>query len=130
MKDNEENVQQIQIRLKEIEQEIQTKLKELQDTLRPYQNTLVLIYENMVLLKDVVFDKEDDHFDWVISYNGDKIVHHSCVAKFIPLMGYISNEDYDYLVRVWNLNNKNKAKAFEFSKIQHLLKFDRDLGEE
>jgi len=83
-----------------------TTLEDLKKELEPYRNTLVLDYFELVRLVDVI-DGEDDYY-WV--YDTKKgIVHSSCVGGWIPLKGKIEDENYDGLVRVWNLNNIEKA---------------------
>jgi hypothetical protein len=83
-----------------------TTLEDLKKELEPYCNTLVLDYFEVVRLVDVI-DGEDDYY-WV--YDTKKgIVHSSCVGGWIPLKGKIEDENYDRLVRVWNLNNIEKA---------------------
>lgn len=81
-------------------------LKILQDILEPYKNTLVLDYFNVVRLVDVI-DGEDDYY-WVYdTKNG--IVHSTCVGSWIPLKGFLPDNEYIELVRVWNLNNIEKV---------------------
>lgn len=81
-------------------------LDSLKKELEPYKDTLVLDYFEVVRLVDV-FEDEDD-FYWV--YDSHKgLVHSSCVVGWTPLKGTLGDEDYNELVRVWNLNNVEKA---------------------
>jgi len=81
-------------------------LSELKAELEPFRNTLVLEYFNVVRLVDVIESKDD--YYWV--YDGDKgLILSSCVGGWFPLKGFIRQEDYDRLVRVWNLNHDEKA---------------------
>ncbi len=82
-------------------------LGDLQEELKPYQNTLVIDFDMVVRLVDVI-DGNDDYY-WV--YDTRKgTIHSSCVGMWIPLKGFISDNEYDGLVRVWNLNNIEQAK--------------------
>jgi hypothetical protein len=83
------------------------KLDELKKELEPYRNTLVLDYFKIVRLVDVV-DGDDDYY-WVLDDSGRGIYWSSCVGGWIPLKGRLKNKDYKELVRVWNLNNVEKA---------------------
>lgn len=80
---------------------------ELRERLKLYKDTLVLNYFKVYKLNDVVKDHED--FYWVLRESQSRIVHDSCVGEWIPLKGVIPDKDYNELVRVWNLNNKDKA---------------------
>jgi hypothetical protein len=82
-------------------------LKELKEEVEPYKNTLVIdIFENIVRLVDVV--EFDDDYYWVFD-TPKGLRHSSCVVGWIPLKGYIEQENYDRMVRIWNLNNTNQA---------------------
>lgn len=81
-------------------------LVELKIELKPYQNTLVIDGFEIVRLVDVI-DGGDDYY-WV--YDSHKGIYWStCVGGWIPLKGFIDQEKYDNLVRVWNLNNIEKV---------------------
>ena len=82
-------------------------LSELKVELELFKNTLVIDgFDNIVRLVDVI-DGEDDYY-WV--YDSKKgIYHSSCLCEWIPLKGFIEKEKYDQMVRVWNLNNIEKA---------------------
>ena len=85
-----------------------TTLKSLKEELEPYRNTLVIgAWDDIVRLVDVV-DEEHD-FCWVYDSRTRGITGESCVGGWIPLKGFIPDEEYDRLVRVWNLNNVEKA---------------------
>lgn len=82
-------------------------LEELKKEIEPYQNTLVIKdFEGVVRLVDVV-DDEDDYY-WVFDTK-QGLCKSSCLIDFIPLKGFLSNENYNKLLRIWNLNNKIKA---------------------
>jgi hypothetical protein len=83
------------------------KLEELRKELEPYRNTLVLDYFDVVRLVDVV-DGEDDYY-WVYDDTKRGVHWSSCVGGWKPLKGVLKDEDYNELVRVWNLNNVEKA---------------------
>ena len=75
---------------------------DLRKELEPYKNTLVLDFFEVVRLVDVVQD--DDDFYWVYDTpNGIK--KSSCTTNWKPLKGYLKDNDYHYLVRIWNYNN-------------------------
>ena len=77
-------------------------LKDLQEEMSPYKNTLVLDGFEVVRLVNVI-DGSDDYY-WV--YDTRKgTVHATCVGGWIPLKGFIPSNEYNSLVRIWNLNN-------------------------
>ena len=69
---------------------------------------LEMIDANVKEIKNVfVIDGEEDYY-WV--YDSRKgIYHSSCVGGWIPLKGFVEQEKYDRMVRIWNLNNIEKA---------------------
>lgn len=78
---------------------------------KQWQGTLVLnTYQYTVgLLKGFVNDEPDVDFSWIIK-NPDGTTHHcSAVIRFTPLKGFIQEDHYNELVRVWNLNDEDKA---------------------
>ncbi len=58
-------------------------------------------------LVDVISD-DGDYF-WEIDTEEDGHIYSSCVIRWIPLKGFIKDEDYNKLVRLWNLNNTESA---------------------
>lgn len=82
-------------------------LEDLKAEVEPYKNTLVIDdFSRVVRLVDVI-DGDDDYY-WV--YDSEKgIYYSSCVGGWTPLKGFIEQENYDRLVRIWNLNNIDKA---------------------
>lgn len=85
-----------------------TTLKELMNELEPFRNTLVIDdFDKVVRLVDVV-DGEDDYY-WVYDDRQQGIRWESCVGSWTPLKGFIQPDRYDRLVRIWNLNNIEKA---------------------
>ena len=83
-----------------------TTLKELQDELKPYRDTLVLDFFDVVRLVGVTEDKDD--FYWIFDTKKGT-VYSSCVCSWKPLKGHLKDSDYKELVRVWNLNNEIPA---------------------
>ena len=81
-------------------------LTELRAQVEPYRNTLVIKdFDNVAMLLNVV--ELDDDYYW--SFYSDKgITHSSCLIEWIPLKGNISQESYDRMVHVWNLNHTKK----------------------
>ena len=82
-------------------------LEILKQELEPYKNTLVIdVFEDVVRLVDVI-DGDDDYY-WVYD-SREGVRHSSCVGSWIPLKGFIKEEDYNRMVHIWNLNNVDKA---------------------
>lgn len=82
-------------------------LEDLKTEVEPYKNTLVIDdFDTVVRLVDVI-DGDDDYY-WVYE-SRNRIYYSSCVGGWIPLKGFIEQEKYDRMVRIWNLNNINKA---------------------
>lgn len=82
-------------------------LEDLKAEVEPYKNTLVIDdFDTVVRLVDVI-DGDDDYY-WVYE-SRNRIYYSSCVGGWIPLKGFIEQEKYDRMVRMWNLNNINKA---------------------
>jgi hypothetical protein len=82
-------------------------LNKLKEELEPYRNTLVLNYFEVYRLVDVI-DGEDDYY-WVFDTMRRGIIHSTCVGGWIPLKGTLDDKKYQELVRIWNLNNVEKA---------------------
>lgn len=86
-------------------------LEEFKEKLLPYKNTLVIdTFDKVVRLVDVVYDDSDSLADyyWVYEKN-NQIYYSSCVGGWIPLKGFLRDEDYNKMVRLWNLNNIEHA---------------------
>lgn len=81
-------------------------IKHFKEKVKPYKNTLVISLYKIVRLVDVI-DGNDDYY-WVYD-DGNEITHSSCVMHWIPLKGQLSKEDYEFIVSIWNNNNKEKA---------------------
>ena len=87
---------------------METTLESLKEELKPYKDTLVINhFDKVVRLVDVIDEIEDD-FYWVYD-SRTGIEYESCVVGWVPLKGYIRDKDYEKLVRIWNLNNIEKA---------------------
>lgn len=82
-------------------------LESLKEELEPFKNTLVIDgFDKVVRLVEVV-DGEEDYY-WV--YDSIKgLYYSSCVGGWIPLKGFVEKEQYERMVRMWNLNNIEKA---------------------
>jgi len=85
---------------------VQNTLEWFKTMLEPFKNTLVIEQYRVVLLMDVI-DGGDDYY-WVVDDWGE-ITHVTCVGSWIGLKGVISDDDYERMKRVWNLNQTNKA---------------------
>lgn len=82
-------------------------LEDLKAEVEPYKNTLVIDdFDTVVRLVDVI-DGDDDYY-WVFE-SRNRTYYSSCVGGWIPLKGFIEQEKYDRMVRIWNLNNIEKA---------------------
>jgi len=68
---------------------------------------LILDHYEVCLLIDVIDNFEDYYYKVIKNFSFETLV--SCVGRVIPLKGSISDEDYNYLVTVWNNNSKQKA---------------------
>jgi len=84
-----------------------TTFKELKKELKPYKNTLVIGHFNEVVRLVGVNEDEDDYY-WIYDSKEGKS-YESCVGGWVALKGVIPDEDYERLLRVWNLNNIEKA---------------------
>ena len=83
-------------------------LTDITQEAQPYINTLVIInYDEIVRLVGITQDELD--YYWVYDSKTKGIQHSSCVMNFIPLKGFIESNKYNQLVKIWNLNNKNKV---------------------
>lgn len=81
-------------------------LTTLKAELEPFRNTLVIDFEKVVRLVDVI-DEEDD-FYWVYD-SRQGIYYSSCVGGWTPLKGFVDQEKYRRMVLIWNLNNVEDA---------------------
>lgn len=85
-----------------------TTLEDLKLQAQPYLNTLVLSPSfGIFKLKDVI--EYDDDYCWVFINNESKKEFHSCLIKWIPLNGFIKEDDYKYLTDWWNCFNDEKV---------------------
>lgn len=81
----------------------------MKERLEKYKNTLVATIDfKIVKLNDIVYIEEDDENYWQFILNDNEILQ-SCALDWIPLKGKISDNDYNELVRIWNLNNNEKV---------------------
>ena len=80
---------------------------QLKIQMEPFKNTLVLDpFSGVVRLVDVIYGEDD--FYWVYdTYKGE--IHSSCVGSWIPLKGFIPDDDYTRLLLGWNGSNSVKA---------------------
>ena len=75
-----------------------------------YKGTLVVDYfYNVVLLRGMILDQEDDYYYDLLKYGKKKSTWYSAVGRIIFLKDYLPKEDYDSLVTGWNYNNETKA---------------------
>jgi hypothetical protein len=79
-------------------------LEELKKFMEPYQNTLVIDITTFKVCRLVDVGEDDDDYYWILDTE-EGIINSSCIIDWIPLKGYIDNEDYKRLARIWNLNN-------------------------
>jgi hypothetical protein len=83
-------------------------LDKLKSEAEPYINTLVLD-DTAKVVRLIGVDGRDDDYYWVFESSGGRIYLSSCVMGWTALKGVIPNEDYERLVRIWNLNLENQA---------------------
>jgi len=85
-------------------------IEELKREAEPYINTLVISMfgYNICKLVDVIEVPDDDIF-WILIDDQERKHHQSCLISYYPLKGIIKDENYDELVRVWNLNHKEQV---------------------
>lgn len=81
-------------------------LVDLVKELIPYKNTLVLDLENQVSKLAGIYGTSED-FYWMIYNKAGKCIKETCVGSFIPLKGFIKDEDYKKLLTEWNFNFPN-----------------------
>lgn len=86
-----------------------TTREEIELEYQPYLGTLMLNYWDVVLYTGI--DQDDTDYYYVVESMDHKhpTMWITCVGKLMPLKGKIAEEDYNELVRVWNLNNTEKA---------------------
>jgi len=76
-----------------------------------HKNELVIDLSKIVRLVDVV-DDEDDYYwvydEWIGMWHSNTYKS-SCVGQHILLKGFLPDDRYNELVRVWNLNNVEQA---------------------
>ena len=79
----------------------------LKNEMEAFKNTLVIndLFE-VVRLVDVIEDDFD--FYWVYD-TGKSITYSSCLGGWIGLKGCIDDDNYNRMVRIWNLNHVEKA---------------------
>jgi len=82
-------------------------IDKLRQELAEYKDTLVITDSwDIARLDDVVTEPEDYYWKYD-TRNGYRL--ESCVGGWCPLKGFIRDENYNRLVRIWNLNNIEKA---------------------
>jgi len=95
----------------ELAQESIDKVISLNTEIELHKNELVIDMSKIVRLVDVV-DGEEDYYwvydEWIGMMNC-KLYESSCVGQHVLLKGYLPDDKYNELVRVWNLNQSEKA---------------------
>lgn len=84
-------------------------LDELKVGIQPHKNTLVIYCDKIVRLVDVEFDYICGNDFYYIYDSKDGIENCTACFGYIPLKGFILDDDYNNMVNIWNLNNVNKA---------------------
>ena len=85
-----------------------TTLEELQNETDKYKDTLIADIFEIKLFKRVV-EKPDDFYYKYVDWCNNTILA-SCVGRFMPLIDRLDEEQYNYLVHIWNLNNEIQIK--------------------
>lgn len=98
----------------EIAQNTLNIVESLNSEIEQHKNELVIDNYDVVRLVDVI-DGDDGDFYYVFnSYTGmlNEPVYYqaTCLSSYTILKGFLPDEEYDSLVKSWNLNNKEKAK--------------------
>jgi hypothetical protein len=73
-----------------------------------HKNELVLYYFEVVRFVEIIYNKEDDEFYYLLD-KGDKFENLSVLLPIFPLKNCINNETYTELKRIWNINYNNKV---------------------
>ena len=60
----------------------------------------------IVRLVAIGYDKWDYYY---VCYNGKELKWHTCVGRIMPLKGYLTNEDYNEIVRIAKLNDYDQV---------------------
>jgi len=81
----------------------------IQEKYNQYKDELVLYYFQIVRFVDVIYDKNDDEFYYLLD-KGNEMEKLSVVLEIYPIKDNINTETYNELKRIWNLNYKNKVK--------------------
>jgi hypothetical protein len=81
----------------------------IQEKYNQYKDELVLYYFQIVRFVDVIYDKNDDEFYYLLD-KGNEMEKLSVVLEIYPMKGNINTETYNELKRIWNLNYNNKVK--------------------
>ena len=95
----------------ELAQESIDKVNYLNREIELHKNELVIDMSKIVRLVDVVDGNEDFYWmydEWLGMFNSNQYLS-SCVGQHIRLKGYLPDEEYERLVRVWNINQVEKA---------------------
>jgi hypothetical protein len=82
-----------------------------------YQGQFVLFSKEPVRLIGL---GEDAHDYYWITWNGRKLCLDSPLCRFIPLKGYIRDEDYAEMVRIAQLNHMDLSDRFDFNLDDHV----------
>lgn len=85
--------------------------EELEKELEPYKNTLVISEETLTIVRLVdVLEGEYDYF-WVFD-TAEKNIFSNCLGySWIPLKGIIKDSKYNWLLKLWNIDERNVVKA-------------------
>jgi len=95
----------------ELAQDSIDKVNRFNNEIELHKNELVIDLSKVVRLVDVVDGVEDYYWvydEWVGMMNS-KIYEASCVGHHTYLKGFLPDDKYNELVRVWNLNQSEKA---------------------
>jgi len=95
----------------ELAQESIDKIKYFNNEITLHKNELVIDSYKIVRLVDVDEDAYDYYWvydEWIGMMNS-KLYEASCVGKHTLLKGFLPDNEYNELVRVWNLNQSEKA---------------------
>lgn len=90
---------------------MENNLKSILDQFELYKGQFVIVWESEVVRLIGVAEDEDDYY--YITWNGrnQELQWVVCLARIIPLKGYIRESDYAELVRISKLNHWDQIQT-------------------
>lgn len=83
------------------------------DSIKQYINTLILTYDKVFVLEDVIYDHDDDDYYMIVcDYNGKRLKIH-ILYNWYPLKHRLHDDEYFHIVRHWNSQHGYVVESFE-----------------